>query len=71
MSLAKEATDNFDEIVYAILPFLVPIKRLDMHLYTLKKDDTENDSNLPVTYPEATLDLLVCVHDARVLLDAS
>lgn len=58
MSLAEEATDNFDEIVYAILPFLVPIKRLDMHLYALKKDDSEKETSLPVTYPEATLDLL-------------
>lgn len=61
MSLAEGATDNFDEIVYAILPFLVPVKRLDMYLYKLKKDGTEEDLNLPAKHPEATLDLLARV----------
>ena len=55
MSLAEGATDNFDEIVYAILPFLVPVKRLDMYLYKLKKDGTEEDLNLPAKHPEVLI----------------
>lgn len=54
VSLAEDATDNFDEVVCAILPFLVPIKKSDNYFFKLRKDEM----SIPERFPEATLSLL-------------
>lgn len=58
--LAGKMDQNFPEAVNVVLPFLIPVRYVDIHIYSLRK---KSDASLGSRFPEAMLVLLDAILD--------